>query len=131
MGIEARLLRLELRRRRPAGIDREYVEALRKWLRGESPEPPPPSRPSSRRVDLESTESLRAHIRWPEPPEVEDADYRKVDKEQPARLTGPIRTAPTDMYPPRGRLQPEPDRLQGYREDETYQRSIDELGLGE
>jgi len=26
---------------------------------------------------------------------------------------------------------PEPDKLQGFREDETYQRAIDELGLGE
>jgi len=86
---------------------------------------------ASRPISVPSAAELERFIRWdnPEPVDtVSDAEFTELEQapteQQPVRVSGPVLTAPTDMYPlaRRGPQPPKPerDRLQGFREDQTY-----------
>jgi len=132
--LETRLKLLELRRKvKPAWINEERCEAIGKYLRGEGPEPP--ASKGGPTVELLSTEELKAAIRQPAEPSLKALE-RPVGEDFPGMDSAPAifveEVEELKVEPVKARRErPKRGRFQGYRPDETYQRSIDELGLSE
>jgi len=79
-------------------------------------------------LNLPTVEELRAQIRTTPTPEPEKVVAHPWIGPRDQNEVIEVGAQPERPYRPQARRA---DSLEGYREDETYQRAIDELGLGE